>query len=271
MIKNRLSWRLVMATRNQWLMTTASTVASTVAFAGVADAQSAPPPMTNWAGWYAGLNLSVTSHHASTEDVNGWGRSFSGPGSPPYVTPFFDSKTTTAGFGGQVGYNWQSGRFLTGLEADAGYVGAKATFTPANTFFNGCGTACMTSATNELTWLVTFRGRGGFLVGDNVLLYGTAGLALGGIDNHWGYSAGPPFSDTLFRSNGVRAGFVYGGGIEFAAMKNWVARAELLHTDFGTSSATIVGTQPFAGGPGTFTTNFKNTATIGRAALSWRW
>jgi hypothetical protein len=59
-----------MATQNQWLMATASTVASTVVFAGVAEAQSAPPPMTNWAGWYAGLNVSATSHHASTQDVN---------------------------------------------------------------------------------------------------------------------------------------------------------------------------------------------------------
>lgn len=265
-----------MATQNQWLMATASTVASTVVFAGVAEAQSAPPPMTNWAGWYAGLNVSATSHHASTQDVNGWGMGGNGPASPPYVTPFFESRATSAGLGGQVGYNWQFGRFLTGLEADAGYVGAKATFGPSNTFLSqGCGTTCMTSATNELTWLATFRGRAGFLVGDNVLVYGTAGLALGSIDNHWGYGDTSlvglgSFSDSQFRSSGVRTGFIYGGGVEFAAMKNWTLRAELMYADFGTSSNTIVGT-PNLGFPGTYATNFKNTATIGRAALSWRW
>jgi outer membrane immunogenic protein len=261
-----------MATYNQWLATTASTVASSIVFAGVAEAQSAPPPMTNWAGWYAGLNISATSHHASTQDVNGWGMGGLGP--PPYVTPFFESRTTSVGFGGQVGYNWQFGRFLTGLEADAGYIGAKATFAPANNF-QFCGTTCMTSATNELTWLATFRGRAGFLVSDKVLLYGTAGLALGGIDNHWGYGDARftglgSFSDSQFRSSGVRAGFIYGGGVEFAAMRNWVLRAELMYVDFGTSSSTIVGT-PNLGTTGTYTTNFKNTATIGRAALSWRW
>jgi outer membrane immunogenic protein len=261
-----------MATYNQWMTTTASTVASSIVFAGVAEAQSAPPPMTNWAGWYAGLNVSATGHHASTQDVNGWGMGGLGP--PPYVTPFFESRTTSAGFGGQVGYNWQFGRFLTGLEADAGYIGAKATFAPASNF-QFCGTTCMASATNELTWLATFRGRAGFLVGANVLLYGTAGLALSGIDNHWGYgdtrfTGQGSFSDSQFRSSGVRAGFIYGGGVEFAAMKNWVLRAEAMYVDFGTSSSTIVGT-PNLGATGTYTTNFKNTATIGRAALSWRW
>lgn len=263
-----------MTTQNQWLMTTASTVASSIVFAGVAEAQSGPPPMTNWTGWYAGLNVSATSHHASTQDVNGWGMGGLGPASPPYVTPFFESRTTSAGFGGQVGYNWQFGRFLTGLEADAGYVGAKATFAPANNFASlFCGAGCTASATNELTWLATFRGRAGFLVGDNVLLYGTAGLALGEIDNHWGYgdvTIPGSFSDSQFRSSGVRAGFIYGGGVEFAAMKNWVLRAEAMYVDFGTSSSTIVGT-PNLGATGTYTTNFKNTATIGRAALSWRW
>ena len=112
----------------------------------------------------------------------------------------------------------------------------------------------------------------------NVLLYGTAGVAFGEIDNHWGYGAttvvGPGgFSDTQFRSSGVRTGFIYGGGAEFAAMRNWVFRAEVMFVDFGTSSSTIVGTPLLTANPPntTYTTIFKNTATIGRAALSWRW
>jgi outer membrane immunogenic protein len=257
--------------RNQWVMATASTLASTVAFAGAA--QAAPPPVTSWAGWYAGLNLSATHHHSATEDVNGWGNSFLGPGVPPYVTPFFGSNTTNVGFGGQVGYNWMFGRFVTGLEADASYIGASTTFVPPNNL-TSCG-ACVVSATNELTWLATFRGRAGFLVSDKVLLYGTAGLALGGIDNRWGFGNAAPgpgaFNDSQFRVDGVRAGFIYGGGFEFAATKNALVRLEMMYVDFGTSSSTITATQLFGGGPATFTTNFKNTATIGRAALSWKW
>lgn len=257
--------------RGQWLLATASTVALT----GVTDAQAAPPPapsVTNWAGWYAGLNLSVTRHHASTQDVDGWGRSGL---TAPYVTPFFDSKKTAVGFGGQIGYNWQFSNFVTGFETDLGYVGAKTTFTPSNTFVaGGCGTACTVSATNELTWLATFRGRAGIAI-DRVLIYGTAGLALGGIQNRWGYgdavlpgTAG--FSDSYFKVDKVLTGFIYGGGVEFTATQHWLVRIEAMHVDFGTSSSSFTG-QPDWGPFGTYITNFKNSATIGRAAINWKW
>jgi outer membrane immunogenic protein len=272
----------MLAIRNQWLLATASAVAGAGAFSGAADAQSVLPPApsaTNWTGFYAGLNLSATRHYASTQDVNGFGQS--SIGSPPYVTPFFDSKKTNIGFGGQVGYNFQFSSFVTGLEADLGYVGAKTTFAPPSFFTNNptgnCSAqpnTCVVSATNELTWLATFRGRAGIVV-DKALLYGTAGLALGGIKNRWGYgdtrlTGNSGFSDSYFNVDTVRTGFIYGGGVEFAATQRWLVRLEAMHVNFGTSSSSFTGNSDWAA-PGTFTTNFKNSATIGRAALSWRW
>jgi len=263
---------IALTARNQWLLATASTVALT----GGAEAQpvSSPvPAMTNWSGWYAGLHASVTRHHASTYDVNGWGQTANAPPAPPYVTPFFESNDTRIGFGGQVGYNWQVDRFVAGVEADVGYVGAKTTFTPPNAFAT-CGVACTVSATNELTWLATFRGRAGVFI-DRVLVYGTAGIALGAIENRWGYgditlTGTMGFSDSQFKVDEVRAGFIYGGGIEFAAMRNWVVRLEAMHVDFGTSSVTIPGPSLWAP-PGMYRTDFKNSATFGRAGLSYKW
>ena len=261
--------------RNQWLLATASTIA----FTGAAEAQRSPPPpapsLYNWTGWYAGVNVGVTSHHATTQDVNGWGAGGLGPGSPPYVTPFFASTKTNIGFGGQVGYNWQFGNFVAGLETDVNYVGASTTFTPPNTLLINCGPTCAVSATNELTWLATFRGRAGVAV-NTVLLFATAGLALGGIENRWGYgNIGSPglagFSDSQFKVDGVRSGFIYGGGVEFAATRNWLVRIEAMHVDFGTSKSNSITGTPFLGLTGTFSTNFTNSATIGRAALSWKW
>src|ERR1700694_3371722 len=114
-----------MATRNQWVTATASTVASSMAFAGAAEAGNVPPPENNWTGLYAGINVSATGHHATAFDVNGIGIGALGPGSPPYVTPFFGSRTTEPGFGGQIGYNWAFGRFVAGLEAAASYTEVK--------------------------------------------------------------------------------------------------------------------------------------------------
>lgn len=54
--------------------------------------------------------------------------------------------------GGQLGYNWQAGRFVYGLEADV-------------------------SATDmSADWLASARGRAGILLDDRLLAYGTAGV-----------------------------------------------------------------------------------------------
>ncbi len=56
--------------------------------------------------------------------------------------------------GGQLGYNWQAGRFVYGLEADVS----------------------VTDTTVD--WLASARGRAGFLLDDRLLAYGTAGVGL---------------------------------------------------------------------------------------------
>jgi outer membrane immunogenic protein len=187
------------------------------------------------------------------------------------VTPFFDSTTRTLGIGGQVGYNWQFNNIVVaGVEGDLNYVGAKTTFAPPTNLV-GCG-PCVASATNELKWLATVRGRAGIAI-DNVLLYGTAGVAFAGVNNRWGFGVVggfPAFSDSIFSVDQVRTGFIWGGGIEVMAWSHWLVRIEAMRVDLGTSTATFTGPAPFLG-PGTFTTRFTNTATIARAALSWKW
>jgi outer membrane immunogenic protein len=247
--------------RNPWVLATASTVA----FAGAAQGAGAPPAFS-WTGFYVGVNVGAASHEATTQDLNGWGG-----GTPPYVTPWFNSNRTTASYGGQVGYNWQVSNFVVGVETDLNYIGSSNTFVPPNNIIaNGCGTTCGVSATNELTWLSTFRGRAGFAI-DRIMIFGTAGAAVGQVNNHWGWG-GEGFSDSQFSASGTRSGYVYGGGIELMLMPNWVVRAEGMRVDLGTSRSTISG-QPFCCGgvPGPFTTEFKNIANIGRVALNFRW
>ncbi|HET9412778.1 MAG TPA: outer membrane beta-barrel protein, partial [Pseudolabrys sp.] len=101
-----------------------------------------PPPIAyNWTGPYAGLNLGYE-----------WGK----------VTNNVTEPSGIAG-GGQIGYNWQLGQFVFGLETDIQASGADDTFAPYK-FSN--------------PWFGTLRGRAGFAI-NNVMLYGTAGLAYG--------------------------------------------------------------------------------------------
>ncbi|QWG17098.1 outer membrane beta-barrel protein [Bradyrhizobium sediminis] len=238
--------------------------ASTVVLAGVTNAQAAGAPPVSWTGFYVGANIGGAFHEATTTDLNGWGSS-----GTPYVSPWFNSNKATASFGGQAGYNWQINRFVFGVETDLNYIGSSSTFTPPNTLAINCGPACRVSATNDLTWLSTYRGRVGIAF-DQIMIFGTAGLAVGQVDNHWGWGDAR-FSDSQFSTSGTKAGYVFGGGIELMLMSKWTVRAEAMHVDLGTSRSTIT-SQPFCCGPaGTFTTEFKNTANIGRLALSYRW
>jgi outer membrane immunogenic protein len=252
--------------RGPWLLATASSVT----FAGFAQAQSAPPllsPTTSWTGFYAGINLGQARHHATTTDVNNYS------GVPPgnYVTTWFDSTKKSFTYGGQVGYNWQHKMLVVGVEADINHVGAKTTFAPADNFITaGCAT-CVASATNELKWLATFRGRAGIAI-QQFLVYGTAGLAVGRVANRWGFGVpGFSFSDSQFSVDETRTGVVYGGGAEFAPSPHWIVRAEGLRVDLGTTSQTINTPNPVSKGTGPFRTDFKNTATIGRFALNYKW
>src|SRR5690242_7983468 len=123
-------------------MTAAGTAAAADLPRGPAPYYAPPPPAVyNWAGAYAGLNLGYE-----------WGK----------VTNSGIDPSGIAG-GGQIGYNWQTGQFVFGVETDLQVSGADDTFAPYK-FSN--------------PWFGTLRGRAGFAI-DNVLLYATAGLAYG--------------------------------------------------------------------------------------------
>ena len=67
--------------------------------------------------------------------------------------------------GAQVGYNWQTGQIVYGIEADVSF--ADISF---NQSFMGA------SVSGSIDWMATVRGRLGFLATPNVLFYGTAGF-----------------------------------------------------------------------------------------------
>src|ERR1039457_5613347 len=69
----------------------------------------APAPC-DWSGFYIGLNVGVAGLNTTITDIDDW---WSAASHPPEDTNFTG--------GGQVGYNWQKGAFVFGLEADADY------------------------------------------------------------------------------------------------------------------------------------------------------
>ena len=81
-------------------------------------------------------------------------------------------------YGGQAGYNWQFGRAVTGLEIDFSAADIKGSNGVTETIPFGGGTFTSSLSLSErVQYLGTARARLGWLPTDNVLLYGTAGLA----------------------------------------------------------------------------------------------
>src|SRR5438309_3603906 len=104
------------------------------------------PAYANWSGFYVGLNGGY-----------GFGKSsWSGGG---VTTGDFDVKGAMAG--GTVGYNFQTGTWVWGLEGDLDWSGMKGSTT------SNCPASCETK--ND--WLGTARGRLGYAGWSNWLPY----------------------------------------------------------------------------------------------------
>jgi outer membrane immunogenic protein len=155
------------------------------------------PPYYNWTGFYIGVN-----------GGGGWGRSTWSP-----LPGQFD---TSGGLvGGTIGYNWQFGQWVWGLEGDADWSDIQGSTTGL-----GCGFAASCTTRND--FLATIRGRLGFAA-DRWMPYATGGLAIGNIK-----------ASNLFGSvDQTNAGWTAGGGIEFALASNWTAKVEYLYVDLG--------------------------------------
>jgi outer membrane immunogenic protein len=187
-------------------------------------------PLYNWTGFYIGINGGGAWGTADWDAI---------PGS-------FD--TSGGMVGGTVGYNWQTGPWVLGLEGDADWANIEGSSTAGTC----AGLACKT----ENNFLATVRGRLGYAF-DRVLPYITGGLAVGNIKNSY-----PGFT-TVDETN---AGWTIGGGVEFAFAPNWSAKVEYLHVDLGDVSCTA-GTACFVAGTGNTVTL---TEEVVRGGINYR-
>ena len=123
--------------------------------------------------------------------------------------------------GGRGGYDWQMGRLLFGIVGELAFVDHVDSVSAFST------TPAFYTFTRELEWLGGVRARAGF-GGERVLLYGTGGLAWGGLDHSFATSnAVNTFVET---EEGMAWGYQLGGGLDFRFGGRWTAGAEYLWT-----------------------------------------
>lgn len=232
----------------------------------------APPvmaPVFSWTGWYVGVNggggfgrnqgVDVTETFAGALFVSGTWPGFGNFGTLKPVGPFA---------GGQIGYNWQTGSWVFGIETDLQWASIRdsqiGTITPYIVAPNS-----ITVATSErLGWFGTLRGRIGY-AWDRLLLYATGGFGYGNVKyslnmiDTFGFTATNNFSST-------RTGYVVGGGMEYAFTPNWTGKVEYQYLNLG--SATIAAAELLAGAPTAFAvaTNAKFDFHTFRVGLNYK-
>ena len=172
-----------------------------------------PIPLThNWAGFYAGGFLGG-AHALWTDDFyrnNNHGHA--------------ELPIDGVEGGGWVGYNmYVSPKWIAGAEFDLGLSNASET---TEVFDNDLTYA-------SVNHFGSLRGRLGYVM-DNVMLYGTAGLAFANLteDLQKGRNAG----EQLVRDNMYHWGYTLGGGAEYAFTDRWVGRLEYLYAKYNQDS-----------------------------------
>ncbi len=201
----------------KYLLVTAACVSSLAI--GLASASA--DELGQWNGLYGGVHAGI-SHSGSSEATGSLGR-FSLDGS-------FEHDPAILG-GAQIGYNFQNGQFVFGLEADFSGTDLSSD-SGALLDFPGFQVGTFTS---EVDWFGTVRARAGVLLDDNFLFYGTGGLAYGHVTNSIGFAIGrcPICLSGSESSNDVRVGYTVGAGVEAHVNNSVKVKLEYLYVDLG--------------------------------------
>ncbi len=176
---------------------------------GAPRSYSAPyNPAYNWSGFYLGLN---GGYAKGTTDFGIAGASID-----------------TSGYliGGQIGYNWQPGNWVFGVEADLDWAGIDG----SETGVSGVLTATVDS---KVKYLGSARVRAGY-AWDHWLPYLTAGV--GYAKNEVSVSATVPGFTASISDEQGHIGWVAGAGLEWAYSSRWTAKLEYLYYSLGSAT-----------------------------------
>jgi outer membrane immunogenic protein len=220
-------------------------------------------PVLSWSGWYIGANAGWVG--SANDTITNTGTDTDGGGLGNGIATGAIPTSLSLGYhgfigGGQIGYNWQVGSWVYGLEADFDGASAKGDATVGPITVPG-HVPQTTTFHRELDWLATVRGRVGVTVAPAFLVYATGGLAVGETKIGNSYicpTCAPPAFTEASTTNSVSntsAGWTVGAGAEWMFAPNWSVKAEYLYADLGKHSSTIVYTY----GP-VFTSSMTSTA-----------
>jgi outer membrane immunogenic protein len=215
------------------------------------------PPSCIWCGFYVGVNAGGDFDNTKDVDTTSVNTlAFPASGGPALASAItalsnFSAPVGANGFigGGQIGYNWQwAPTWLVGLEADIEGVSGKGSSSVASSIpITGFPNTLNQSAdvSGGIDYLGTVRGRLGFVPTPTWLIYGTGGLAYGGVSSSTSISQAvtgaptgllPPSWSGTGSFSDTRVGWAAGAGFEWMFLHDWTAKVEYLHYDLGSAT-----------------------------------
>jgi outer membrane immunogenic protein len=170
-------------------------------------------PAYDWSGFYVGVF-----------GGGGFGNHNINNGTPTGFATFLNTYDSTGAVaGGEIGYNFQSGHYIVGVEATGFWSSIKGS--------DASQQLGLIDADN-LREATTVVARGGITV-DRLLLFFTGGWAYGDILHT---NTNPGFTPAVDQFALTRSGLTAGGGIGYALTDNLIGKFEYRYFDFGTYS-----------------------------------
>jgi len=208
--------------------------------------------ISDWSGFYLGINGGGGSGHSCWTSTNTLG-------APTVPTTSEGCHNAAGGLaGGQIGYRVQSTSWVFGLEAQGDWTSLKGSNT--SVFLPG------TTNQTKVNALGLFTGQVGY-VWNNFLWYLKGGAAAAS-DKYTGISTAT--GAALDQGSDTRWGGVVGTGVEFSFAQNWSIGAEYDHLFMADRSVTLSTSAAPVGAPSRVDT-VRQDIDIGTVRVNYRW
>lgn len=177
----------------------------------------APPPVFSWTGLYLGV-----------EGGGGWGRENYLDNSIVGIPPGNAISQSPSGgiFGGVLGFRYQTGQFVFGIEGTGAWADLTSTFVPAAGVTDSFKVRSLYTATGQVGWAF-----------NQALLYVKGGWAGASVDTSIAVAATGGFATQRQTDNG----WTLGVGLDYAVWRNLVLGVEYDHFDLGYNAFSTVG------------------------------
>jgi outer membrane immunogenic protein len=189
------------------LWVTAGNASAVDIFGGSTVRDTATGHAYRWSGLYAGVHAGYAT---GTSDAD----------FPLMGIPSSDISLDGALYGGHLGYNFQIGSTLIGIEGS--FSGSSIS--------GSSGCLVILTCEREVEWLATIAARFGYVM-DRTMLYVMGGIAWSEIATTVSLSG-----CTCFEGSETNQGWLVGFGMEYAITSRLIGRIEYVHVDLGNNT-----------------------------------